>query len=204
MTGAIFCERRPATIMRSAWRGDGRKTSAPKRARSKRAAAMDIISMAQQAKPKPSGQMELLRAQFTALSRVVKMMPSSCRRLPKSSGLVSVTCLPRDTLIRSPPQVCSHRERLQTNCLPASRCDISYLRVSSQVGDGCLDGAALHLFALRRRSVLCARAKPRERMQQKGQKSLRPRLAIAKVAVSASSVYRRWLEKAKRCDPVPI
>src|SRR2546421_1364525 len=25
MTGAIFCERRPATIMRSAWRGDGRK-----------------------------------------------------------------------------------------------------------------------------------------------------------------------------------
>src|SRR3989442_137584 len=99
MTGAIFCERRPATIMRSAWRGDGRKTSAPKRARSKRAAAMDIISMAQQASPKPSGQMELLRAQFTALSRVVKMMPSSSRRLPKSSGLVSVTCLPRDVLI---------------------------------------------------------------------------------------------------------
>src|SRR5437773_9763183 len=67
MTGAIFCERRPATIIRSAWRGEGRKTSAPKRATSKRAAAMDIISMAQQARPKPSGQMELLRAQFTAL-----------------------------------------------------------------------------------------------------------------------------------------
>src|SRR5437879_1879051 len=101
MTGAIFCERRPATIMRSAWRGDGRKTSAPKRARSKRAAAMDIISMAQQASPKPSGQMELLRAQFTALSRVVKMMPSSSRRFPKSSGLVSVTCLPSDVLMMS-------------------------------------------------------------------------------------------------------
>src|SRR5881227_795379 len=99
MTGAIFCERRPATIMRSAWRGDGRKTSAPKRARSKRAAAMDIISMAQQAKPKPSGQMELLRAQFTALSRVVKMMPSSSSRFPKSLGLVSVTCLPSEVLI---------------------------------------------------------------------------------------------------------
>ena len=70
MTGAIFCERRPATIMRSAWRGEGRKTSAPKRATSKRDAAMDIISMAQQARPKPSGQMELLRAQFTALSSV--------------------------------------------------------------------------------------------------------------------------------------
>src|SRR5713101_9604013 len=57
---------------------------------------MDIISMAQQAKPKPSGQMELLRAQFTALSRVVKMMPSSFMRSPKSPGLVRVTCLPSD------------------------------------------------------------------------------------------------------------
>ena len=56
-------------------------------------------SVEQQAKPKPSGQMELLRAQFTALSRVVKMMPSSSRRFPKSSGLVSVTCLPSDVLM---------------------------------------------------------------------------------------------------------
>src|SRR3974390_303925 len=95
ITGAIFCERRPATIMRSAWRGEGRKTSAPKRATSKREAAMDIISMAQHARPKPSGQMELLRAQFTALSSWVKIMPSSWRSLPKSSGLVSVTCLAR-------------------------------------------------------------------------------------------------------------
>src|ERR1700741_1114613 len=87
--------------MRSAWRGEGRNTSAPKRATSKRAAAMDIISMAQQAKPKPSGQMELLRAQFTALSSVVKRMPSSSRRLPKSSGFVSVTCLPSDVLMVS-------------------------------------------------------------------------------------------------------
>src|SRR5262245_3213789 len=85
--------------MRSAWRGDGRKTSAPKRATSKRAAAIDIISMAQQASPKPRGQMELLRAQLTALSSVVKMMPSSSSSLPKSSGRVSVTCLPRDVLM---------------------------------------------------------------------------------------------------------
>src|ERR1700732_2367084 len=102
MTGAIFCESRPATIIRSAWRGDGRKTSEPNRATSKREADMDIISMAQQARPKLSGQMELLRAQFTALSSVVKMMPSSCRRSPKSSGLVSVACLPRDTLTIAP------------------------------------------------------------------------------------------------------
>src|SRR6266403_2017990 len=204
ITGAIFWERRPATIIRSAWRGEGRKTSEPHRATSKRAADMDIISMAQQARPKLSGQMELLRAQFTALSSVVKMMPSSCRRSPKSSGLVSVACLPRDTLIRSSSQVCSHRERLETNCLPASTCDISCLRVSNQVGDGCLDGAVVQLFVRRRSSVLCARAKPRERMQQQGQKSLRPRRAIAKMAVSASSVYRCWLEKAKRRDPEPI
>src|SRR5260370_8913741 len=101
MAGAIFCESRPATIIRSAWGGDGRKTSEANRATSKRAADMDIISMAQQARPKLSGQMELLRAQFTALSSVVKMMPSSSRRLPKSSGLVRVTCLPSDVLIVS-------------------------------------------------------------------------------------------------------
>src|SRR6266481_1467019 len=168
MTGAIFCESRPATIIKSAWRGDGRKTSEPNRATSKREADMDIISMAQQARPKLSGQMELLRAQFTALSSVVKMMPSYSSRSPKSLGLVGVACLPRDTVIRSSSQVCSHRERLETNCLPASTCDISCLRVSNQVGDGCLDGAVVQLFVRRRTSVLCARAKPRVRMHQKG------------------------------------
>src|SRR5207248_7157311 len=68
---------------------------------------------------------------------------SDLRRFPKSSGLVSVTCLPRDTLIRSSSQACSHRERLETNCLPASRCDISCLRVSNQAADGCLGGAVV-------------------------------------------------------------
>src|SRR4029077_4538142 len=104
---------RPATIIKSACRGDGRNTSAPKRATSNRAAAMDIISIAQHARPNPSGQIELLRAQFTALSSVVKMIPSSSSSLPKSSGFVSVTCLPNDVLIsprplhfrtRSPPK----------------------------------------------------------------------------------------------------
>src|SRR5437773_6647738 len=76
MTGAIFCETRPAIIIRSAWRGEPRNTSAPKRAMSKRDADMDIISMAQQAKPKLMGQSEDLRAQFTAWSSLVKMRPS--------------------------------------------------------------------------------------------------------------------------------
>src|ERR1700756_2928655 len=62
---------------------------------SNRDAAMDIISIAQQANPNPSGQIELRRAQFTALSSCVKMIPSSCSSLPKSSGFVSVTCFAR-------------------------------------------------------------------------------------------------------------
>src|ERR1700756_3127648 len=88
-------------IIKSACRGEGRKTSDPKRATSNRDAAMDIISIAQQARPNPSGQMELLRAQFTALSSCVKMMPSSSSKLPKSSGFASVACFPREVLMLS-------------------------------------------------------------------------------------------------------
>ena len=66
MIGAIFCETRPAMIIRSAWRGEGRKTSAPKRAMSNRDAPMDIISMAQQASPNDIGHSDDLRAQFSA------------------------------------------------------------------------------------------------------------------------------------------
>src|SRR5689334_24058748 len=76
ITGAILFETRPAIIIRSDCRGDPRNTSAPKRAMSKREALMDIISIAQQASPNVIGQMEFLRAQFTALSRVVSTTPS--------------------------------------------------------------------------------------------------------------------------------
>ena len=50
--------------MRSACRGEGRKTSEPKREMSKRDVAEAIISMAQQAKPNVSGHTELPRAQL--------------------------------------------------------------------------------------------------------------------------------------------
>src|SRR5579862_10056824 len=63
-TGAIFSVTVPATIMRSDCRGLGRKTSAPNRAMSKRDVLAAIISMAQQARPKVSGQMEESRAQL--------------------------------------------------------------------------------------------------------------------------------------------
>src|SRR5271165_3772812 len=88
MTGAILFDTRPAIIIRSDCRGDGRKTSAPKRAMSKRDAPMDIISMAQQARPKVIGQIEFLRTQFTTASIEAITMPSCCcspnvaRRIP--------------------------------------------------------------------------------------------------------------------------
>src|SRR5215213_3863159 len=63
--GAILVVTVPETIITSAWRGDGRKTSAPKRARSQRAVPTAIISIAQQASPKVSGQSAELRAQAT-------------------------------------------------------------------------------------------------------------------------------------------
>ena len=55
ITGAILFETRPAMIIKSLCRGEGRNTSAPKRAISKRDAPIDIFSMAQQANPNVQG-----------------------------------------------------------------------------------------------------------------------------------------------------
>src|SRR5450755_3881583 len=65
-------------IIRSDWRGEGRNTSAPNRAISKRDAPIDIISIAQQARPNVMGQIEFLRTQFTTLSSDARMTPSCC------------------------------------------------------------------------------------------------------------------------------
>src|SRR5438876_2678073 len=78
---------RPATIMRSAWRGDARNTSAPKREMSKRGPTIAIISIAQQARPNPSGQIAFARAQFTTFSTLVKRMPRSSSSRIESSSL---------------------------------------------------------------------------------------------------------------------
>src|SRR5689334_10960197 len=88
ITGAILLETRPAMMMRSDWRGEGRNTSAPKRAMSKRDAPIDIISMAQHAKPNVRGQIEFLRIQLTADSRVVSTTPSGVG-LPNVSSLTT-------------------------------------------------------------------------------------------------------------------
>src|SRR5690606_8224097 len=74
-TGAIFWLTRPATIIRSAWRGVAEKRSIPKRAMSKRGPPTAIISMAQQARPKVAGHMEVLRTKPTICSTVVSRTP---------------------------------------------------------------------------------------------------------------------------------
>jgi hypothetical protein len=70
-TGAILRDKRPATIIKSDCRGDPRKTSAPNRAMSYRDALIAIISIAQHARPKVTGQIEDRRAQLTILSTLV-------------------------------------------------------------------------------------------------------------------------------------
>src|SRR5439155_18315675 len=69
--GAIFRERRPAMIIKSDWRGLPRNTSAPKRAMSYREQLIAIISIAQHARPKVTGQIEERRAHCTIFSTVV-------------------------------------------------------------------------------------------------------------------------------------
>ena len=54
---------------------------------SKRGPATAIISIAQQARPKLSGQMEFARAQFTMLSMVVNRTPRSTSSRVRSSSL---------------------------------------------------------------------------------------------------------------------
>ena len=75
MTGAILWETRPDTIMTSAWRGEARKTSQPKRDMSKRGVPVPIISMAQQARPIVTGQRERAWARPVSFSTLVSMKP---------------------------------------------------------------------------------------------------------------------------------
>src|SRR5215831_2325925 len=85
--GAIFFVTVPATIIRSAWRGDGRNTSPPKRAMSYRDAAVAIISMAQQASPNCSGQIEFLRPQLYRSCIEVTQTPCLCSSVRNCSSI---------------------------------------------------------------------------------------------------------------------
>ena len=65
----------PETMIRSAWRGEGLKTSAPNRARSYRAMLVAIISMAQHARPNVIGHTEFFRHQFAIPWTVARTKP---------------------------------------------------------------------------------------------------------------------------------
>ncbi len=75
--GAIFFVTVPDTIMRSACLGLALKISAPKRAMSNRAIDVVIISIAQHARPKVTGQSEFARARLRILSRTANFMIGS-------------------------------------------------------------------------------------------------------------------------------
>ena len=73
---AIFLTTVPATIMTSDWRGDGQVTM-PNRSKSWWAIWVEIISMAQQARPKVSVQSEFLRAMAASWSILAVMTPGT-------------------------------------------------------------------------------------------------------------------------------
>src|SRR6266567_3520328 len=88
ITGASLNGSRPAQISTSAWRGENAWRSMPKRAKSKRLAAVAMNSMAQQAVPNGMGHNELARAQLTRSSS----RASSQLGLWPATSLVSMTC----------------------------------------------------------------------------------------------------------------
>src|SRR2546428_13379418 len=84
--GAILRDRRPATIIKADCRGLPRNTSAPKRAMSYREQLIAIISIAQQARPKVTGQIDDRRAHCTIFSTVVVSTGMSASRPIKRSS----------------------------------------------------------------------------------------------------------------------
>src|ERR1700694_6059927 len=91
--GAILMVTVPETIVRSEWRGEAKGTI-PRRSTSKGDANVAIISMAQQARPKVTGQTEDLRAQLKkASATVVTMKPPGKLKMPSSTASKSAECL---------------------------------------------------------------------------------------------------------------
>src|SRR3989449_8891518 len=116
-TGAIFCDTRPDTIIKSACRGEARKASLPNRAISNRAWAVAIISMAQQARPNCAGHSEFFRAhETTRPTVVVRMLLSRARR---SASVASVGDFARETTVPAPNVVEGPRSGGPVTALPA-------------------------------------------------------------------------------------
>src|SRR5687767_8426103 len=91
--GAILIVTVPDTIIRSEWRGDAHGTI-PKRSTSNREANVAIISMAQQARPKVTGQMEDFRAQLKIFSvEVVTIHPPGMWWIASAMLVRALECL---------------------------------------------------------------------------------------------------------------
>src|SRR5574337_857694 len=94
--GAILIVTVPETIMRSEWRGEAHVTM-PKRSTSKREAKVAIISMAQQARPKVTGQIDELRAQLSTFSTVVvTIQPPGNSWTDSAMAVSALECLSSD------------------------------------------------------------------------------------------------------------
>src|SRR5437764_756244 len=103
--------------MRSDWRGEARNTSEPKRAKSKRLALADIISIAQQARPNMAGHNEdryvcgkhRLRP-LSAGTQLARRLLSVNRHLTTRSIPGSLPCLqrrPYPCSLLPAPRVCT-------------------------------------------------------------------------------------------------
>jgi len=93
-TGAIFLVTVPATMNKSACRGEARNNSIPKRERSYREHAVATISIAQHARPEPSGHKEFFCAQQMNSSSLVNINDGF-----SSNGISSIV------LVNAPPEI---------------------------------------------------------------------------------------------------
>src|SRR6476469_6304004 len=111
MTGASLNGNRPAQISTSACRGEKLCRSMPKRAMSKRLAAVAMYSMAQHAVPNGMGQSELLRAQLvrkssrvvTQLGEIDETVVASSLRYSVAGLLNPIAVLHASRHTRTPP-----------------------------------------------------------------------------------------------------
>src|SRR2546426_8725138 len=85
-------------IIKSLWRGLGRKTPAPNRSISKRPAPVAIISIAQHARPNVIGHNADLRAQFTTGAPMSMAFDATVRR---------TKFVIESTVVRTNPSSCS-------------------------------------------------------------------------------------------------
>src|SRR2546425_1809496 len=102
ITGASLNGSRPAQMSTSAWRGENAWRSIPKRAKSKRLAAVAMNSMAQHAVPNGMGHRELARDEFTAqFTRSWNLARREFGLWPLTS-FVSATCFMASIPLESP------------------------------------------------------------------------------------------------------